>query len=496
MVRLSSPEIDRVGGIWQGMSGSPVYDADGDLIGAVAYGLAWGPSPVAGITPYDQMDDYLTSSAAAPSAGRVRVDGPAARSIARHSDVTRAQAAEGFRQLPMPMGVSGVSDRHLAKAAQQRKGHPWLPRSAYRIGAAAGAAGTQAGPETVVAGGNLAASLSYGDVTQAGVGTATSVCDGAVVGFGHPMAFLGDTTMSLHPADAIYIQEDSLGAPFKVANLGAPAGTISEDHRTGITGHLGTAPAAADVTSTVTYRGRSRTGLSHVTVPRAMPSTTFYEMVSNHDRVLDSAIAGSELLGWTIDGHGADGTPFQIRVTDRYVSGNDITVDSSFELADFVYSLGGVPGVTIDAVSTASTVVDDSSTWEVVGLEQKVGGDWVRLGRGTPLVTTAGSTPALRALLTGTGGSRTVPVTLSVPGRAVGLRGRLEVVGGSQVWSPYAYPSSLAEAQKYDDTLVRNDSLQVQLSLFGERQGISRTTGTPSTQKVVVGSTHVKVRVR
>ena len=48
MTRLSSPEIDRVGGIWEGMSGSPVYASDGRLIGAVAYGLALGPSPSPG----------------------------------------------------------------------------------------------------------------------------------------------------------------------------------------------------------------------------------------------------------------------------------------------------------------------------------------------------------------------------------------------------------------------------------------------------------------
>src|SRR5688572_12561982 len=54
-VRLTSTEIDRVGGIWAGMSGSPVYAADGRLIGAVAYGLAFGPSPVAGVTPAEEM---------------------------------------------------------------------------------------------------------------------------------------------------------------------------------------------------------------------------------------------------------------------------------------------------------------------------------------------------------------------------------------------------------------------------------------------------------
>ena len=107
----------------------------------------------------------------------------------------------------------------------------------------------------MVAGGNLAASLSYGDVTQAGVGTATRVCDGRVVGFGHPMTFLGRTSLSLHPADALYIQKESLGAPFKVANLGAPVGTITDDHLTGITGTFGALPGTTPVRSTVSYPG-------------------------------------------------------------------------------------------------------------------------------------------------------------------------------------------------------------------------------------------------
>src|SRR3954451_19544144 len=64
MVRLSSTEIDRVGGIWAGMSGSPVYAADCRLIGAVSYGLAFGPSPVAGVTPAADMKALLDGSAA------------------------------------------------------------------------------------------------------------------------------------------------------------------------------------------------------------------------------------------------------------------------------------------------------------------------------------------------------------------------------------------------------------------------------------------------
>ena len=43
-----------------GATGTIVFE-DGRLIGAVAYGLSWGPSPIAGITPFEEMDDYLGS---------------------------------------------------------------------------------------------------------------------------------------------------------------------------------------------------------------------------------------------------------------------------------------------------------------------------------------------------------------------------------------------------------------------------------------------------
>ena len=66
VAELHSPAIDAAGGIWQGMSGSPVYAEDGRLIGAVAYGLAYGSSPVAGITPYEDMQGYLGAAKAAP----------------------------------------------------------------------------------------------------------------------------------------------------------------------------------------------------------------------------------------------------------------------------------------------------------------------------------------------------------------------------------------------------------------------------------------------
>ena len=83
---LDSPAIDAAGGIWQGMSGSPVYAEDGRLLGAVSYGLSYGPSPIAGITPFEAMDDYL------PSAAR-RCRPPLATRVAARADISTAPRA-------------------------------------------------------------------------------------------------------------------------------------------------------------------------------------------------------------------------------------------------------------------------------------------------------------------------------------------------------------------------------------------------------------------
>ena len=339
IAELDSPALAEAGGIWQGMSGSPVYADDGRLIGAVSYGLSYGPSPIAGLTPFEEMDEYM-ATASRPA----RVDGRTARAIAKASDVSAAQASRGFEPLGVPTGVSGVGPARLAKLTQHKRAY--FPKSAFAAGRVSAAAATA---DDVVAGGNLAASYSYGDITSGGVGTATSICDDRVVGFGHPMDFLGETTMSLHPADALYVQPDSLGAPFKVANFGPPAGTISEDHLTGITGTFGPTPAGALVTSDLSFNGRSRVGSSVVTVRDAWPSVTFYQQIANHDRVVDAIRKGSESQSWVVQGS-QGGKPFTFRHSDRYTSSYDISYDASYELADLVYLLSSVDGVDVDTI--------------------------------------------------------------------------------------------------------------------------------------------------
>jgi hypothetical protein len=504
MMRLSSPEIDRVGGIWQGMSGSPVYAEDGRLIGAVAYGMSWGPSPVAGVTPFADMNTYLPP---ASTPATVRVGDRAARAIAAETGVSAARAAEGFSQLGMPLGVSGVSGNRLERAERSalREKRPWLPASTYKMGAAA-APGEGPGAETIEAGGNLAASLSYGDVTAAGVGTATSVCEGHVVGFGHPMTFSGDgATLAMHPADALYIQEESLGAPFKVANLGAPVGTITDDHLTGITGELGAGPVTAPVTSTVRYAGRQRRGASHVAVTQFTPDATFYENLANHDAVLDGYTKGSELQTWTMRGTSPAGA-FTLASANRYASQSDITWESAWAVADLAYLVSRVPGAEITGVSIDSGVTKDSSTFALKGLQQRVGGRWATVGKGAPVRARAGTTVSMRATVSDGSTTRTIPFSLAVPARTEGSVGGLYVTGGGsgdmfeeESFSEFYYgdgPDSIASIRKMLAKQTRNDQLSVNLGLeTPSAYKVVRATSAPQA-KVVTGMQTVKVLVR
>ncbi len=114
MIDLDMPAFDETGGVWQGMSGSPVYADDGRLIGAVAYGLSYGPSTIAGITPFEDMDDYLSDDALhatghavgppGPPGRRPRRDhpGPGRPGLPRAADAVRCRRRLGPPAAPGP----------------------------------------------------------------------------------------------------------------------------------------------------------------------------------------------------------------------------------------------------------------------------------------------------------------------------------------------------------------------------------------------------------
>jgi hypothetical protein len=494
MMELDSDEIRRVGGIWQGMSGSPVYTTSGELIGAVAYGLSWGPSPVAGITPFEKMDDYLAPSTSL--ARQVDVGRTDAARIAAESDVSQTQASQGFSRIPIPKTFSGVSgwrlDRAATTAPPHGKARPYVARNAA---ATMAGAGSSADATALVAGGNLGASYAFGDITAGGVGTVTSVCNGRLVGFGHPMMFSGRTSLSLHPASALYVQRESLGAPFKVANFAAPVGSITDDRTAGISGDLGVLPETMTVTSNLTSPDKTRTGSTHVSVPAAGAEMTFYQQLVNHDAVLESYGPGSELQSWQITGLD-HGVPFQISHTDRFTSNFDIAYESPWDVADVVWALSSMPGVVLQEVKIDGNLAVADSVWRVRRLQQRRAGEWFNIGRRHPAIVRPGGTLKIRALLDNGTQTRTVALSVSVPSRSRGGGGMLSVVGGGSSWFNAGGAHSVDELQHSLSSMIRNDEVEMRMMLEGRRGLVQRRDVSDPTDTVTLGQREAAVLVR
>jgi hypothetical protein len=490
MAKLSSPEINQ-NGIWEGMSGSPVYDqATGELIGAVAYTLAWGETQVAGITPWEDMQRYAGHS----TPPTLKVPTSAARAIARHTSVTAEQASQGFTEVATPRLVSGVAQRILDRAEKSKHGRAFLTGG---VSAAGQTAPGDVTADDMIAGGNLVATLSTGDVVQAGLGTITSVCDDRVVGFGHPMNFVGKSSYGLAGADTLYIQGDPLGASYKVANIGDVLGTVDQDRMTGISGPLGPNPPSFSITSDVSYTpdtgaGDDRTGTSAVQLPEAAAETAFYELIANHQKVLDAYQAGSEEQSWTVKGTSDDG-PFTFTGSNLYTDTSDIAFGSSWDLPDLLWLLTNIDGVSIGSVTVYAHVTDDTTRLKIAGMQQRRGGTWHDVGKGSPARVKAGQALTMRLVFAG--GSKGKKFTVHVPAKAAGLKGQLYANPAESYPFERSFPHQLAGVKKLVDTMQRNDQSAISFFAYGDRHSVRSSSLTPRQVTVIEGRASVKVKI-
>ena len=102
IVDTSSPAIDAAGGIWAGISGSPVY-IGGQFAGTVSYGLTFGPSSIAGLTPAEDVAALVDLPATAAIRRLDRIPGPSAcRTTSRGS----SPSTRGSRRRPRPASRS------------------------------------------------------------------------------------------------------------------------------------------------------------------------------------------------------------------------------------------------------------------------------------------------------------------------------------------------------------------------------------------------------
>ncbi|MDP8958474.1 MAG: hypothetical protein M3N51_04580, partial [Actinomycetota bacterium] len=496
---------------------------DGKLVGAIAYGFFAADHTIGGITPAEAMLEVLGYPATpVPPTGTPAWVGPATVTLppaARQAAAGAAGVATNdfpatARQLPLPVGVSGLNDRGMEKLAEFIEHHR-LPLLPYR--AAASQPGGEPASGRILPGDSLAAVVSYGDLTFAGVGTATACSQERLVGFGHPFFFDGETTLGMNAAHVLTVVKDPSGlfGPFKIANLAETHGRIDQDRLAAVRGIEGQFPSLIPVTSSVTNLdlGKSRDGETDVVRQDLLPLLAAFHLLLNLDVTFDQIGEGSSDLEWTISGSRADGRPFELRRDDKYFSPSDITFESILELLFDLSAIAQNPfeDVHFTAVDVSRAEVTQEQLTTTVTRVLSATTSQPEFQERTQLVVQPGEQINLQVFLLPFGGSeeRTVELALTVPEEAAGAFGSLVVRGGQPPGAffleppPEGPPSD--EPQSFEELLAflagaeHNYDLVAELALqpgFEEPEGGTLGDKVVAPQpRVVLGATTIEVMV-
>lgn len=245
LARLSGCGLEK-SGVVAGMSGSPIY-VEGKLVGALAFGWAFGKDPIAGITPFRQMADYaaqlepedgLWRSRRLPLSEPLRLGDErfAAAEVAGFGQPLAAAQPQTLVLQPLqtPLAASGFSAKTLERLEERFRGLGLVP---MQMGGAAGHV-KRAEAAPLRAGAPLAVALVTGDFDMSGVGTVTHLEGKRVYGWGHPFMSLGRCELPLFSAHihTIYPRQTvsfKMGSPLK------EIGALDADTSVGIAGVLG-----------------------------------------------------------------------------------------------------------------------------------------------------------------------------------------------------------------------------------------------------------------
>lgn len=280
LCRLSGLGLER-SGIIAGMSGSPVY-IENKLLGAVAYGWAYGKDPIAGITPFCQMHSFVEAFEKRDLAqkkkntriGRhrlrkpVRIGDKLFESVAVSQSFAEDESTNKdelwLRPLRTPLAASGFSANSLSLLKKVSRGMGLVPMQ----GGSAGGHIHESEKETaLVPGGPLTIAMIRGDFDLSGIGTVTHIEGERVYGWGHPFMSLGGCEFPLMTGyiHTIYPRQS---VSFKMGSPLRTVGVINADVSTGIAGWLHRKPDMLPVKMKVRCDHNSRTQTFNVEVAR------------------------------------------------------------------------------------------------------------------------------------------------------------------------------------------------------------------------------------
>jgi hypothetical protein len=251
LCRLSGLNLEKTGVI-AGMSGSPIYIGD-KLLGAVAYAWPFGKEPIAGVTPFCQMQTYVKAFerrdlVQQASRNRVGLGSPLkvggqefdTVTVSESFDDPEPTAADGLWMMPLrtPLSATGFTLHSLTLLRQHCRSAGLVPMQG---GGASSVVVDEEKNTPLQAGGPLAVALITGDFDLSGIGTVTHIEGTRVYGWGHPFFGLGACEYPLMTGyiHTIYPRQN---VSFKMGSPLRTVGVINADVSTCIAGWLDRKP--------------------------------------------------------------------------------------------------------------------------------------------------------------------------------------------------------------------------------------------------------------
>jgi hypothetical protein len=290
LCRLSGLNLEKTGVI-AGMSGSPIY-IGGKLLGAVAYAWPYGKEPIAGITPFAQMHDYVASYekrdiAEAEKAKRIGLAKPLEIEGRPYDTVTVSQdfsdpqpvTADGLWLVPLrtPLVTSGMSPGSLALLRGTLGKYGLVPMQG---GAVSGNVPEEERNAPLLPGSAMCVPMVLGDFDMSSIGTVTHVEGKRVYGFGHPFMSLGacDFPLMTGYVHLIYPRQTvsfKMGSPLKTV------GSINADVSTCVAGWLDRQPDMLPVSMTLLRDGGQKTFNVRMVKQRSMMGMLLQAVLTN-----------------------------------------------------------------------------------------------------------------------------------------------------------------------------------------------------------------------
>ena len=377
MARTSGYFIESVGGVLQGMSGSPVY-INGKLVGAVAAGLknltpyTFFITPIEDMTALWDLPDNKNKTQLqtinvkeAADKRRQEEEDKANKELDKKLDKMNDSELEAYwheelNKLKKPVEpkttffTSGFSSAGLNFMRKQLgEEHDFFPMS--------GAGADNSRPyidynATLEGGSPVGVALVYGDFSVGATGTVTAVDGKNILAFGHPFLHKGNVNYFLTGAEVVGTVEGTSNG-VKIANINSLIGRVNQDRSSGIAGILGEFPAAVPLKVTIkdSTLGREESFSSHIAYDEdliaALTASITYSAIS---KVSDSSGSGTAKVSFNIRTNALDKGRFER--SNMYYSQADVGQMAILELLQTMNVLSTSTEREIDIVDVDVTI--------------------------------------------------------------------------------------------------------------------------------------------